>query len=42
MEVRIAMNKLFKKDLVVFFLAFTALVCAAVNLNDSLNQFANK
>ena len=36
------MKKNSKKGLVVFWISLAALVCAAVNLNDSLNELADK
>lgn len=36
------MSKLFKKDLIVFLVSLSALICAVVSLNASLNQLAQK
>ena len=36
------MKKLFKKDLIVFWVSMAALICSAVALNSSLNQLVNK
>jgi hypothetical protein len=35
------MKKLFSKELIVLWLALAALICAALSLNTSLNQFAS-
>lgn len=36
------MNKVFRKDLIVFLVSLSALICAVVTLNASLNQFVKK
>lgn len=36
------MKKVFSKELLVLWLSLAALICAALNLNTSLNQLANK
>ncbi len=36
------MKKTFTKDLFVLWFALAALICAALNLNSSLNKFADK
>lgn len=36
------MDKAVKKDLFVFLISLTALICAVVTLNDSLNQLTKK
>ena len=33
------MKKVFGKEVLILFLSLTALVCASVSLNNSLNQF---
>ena len=36
------MKKVFGKELIVLWIALAALICAAMSLNTSLNQLANK
>ena len=36
------MKKVFTKDLIVLWISLGALICAAINLNDSLNKLAEK
>ena len=36
------MKKVFSKELIVLWIALAALICAAMSLNTSLNQLANK
>lgn len=38
----IEMKKVFGKELIVLWISLAALICAALSLNDSLNQLAEK
>jgi len=38
----VVMKKVFGKEMIVLWVSLAALVCAAISLNDSLNQLAEK
>ena len=41
-EEMVVMKKVFGKEMIVLWVSLAALVCAAISLNDSLNQLAEK